>query len=130
MTMEYYANVIAGWYYFRRSPGLGLAIRGLVMAWQRLLGSLAHVLFAVACAVGTASAQNAARGQTLYASFPYGCSDCHATNPKNDPKKNKPSGGVKSGTTWQNILLGINGPVGGSNEMTNLLKPFYDGGQI
>jgi hypothetical protein len=76
------------------------------------------------------SAQNAARGQSLYSSFPYGCSDCHANNPKNDPQKNRPSGGVKSGIVWQNILLGINSTIGGNNAMTSLLKPFYDANEI
>src|SRR5438552_4104235 len=99
MTMEYYANVIAG-RYFRRSPGLGLAIRELLMAWQRLLGSLALMLFAVACPVGSASAQNAARGQQLFngtlATYTQ-CGSCHGgNNPKNDPERNQPSGGVKS----------------------------------
>jgi hypothetical protein len=79
-----------------------------------------------------AVAQNAARGHTLYNSFPYGCSDCHGgiSNPKNDPEKGKPSGGVKSGTVWQNIQLGINSTVDGNNAMTSLLKPFYDSNAI
>ena len=99
------------------------------MVFKRLVGGLALFLL-LALPVASAMAQNAARGQQLYGSFPYGCSDCHATNPKNDPEKGQPSGGVKSGTTWQNILLGINGPVDGHTDMTDLLKPFYDGGQI
>ena len=98
------------------------------MTFARTLALSAVLLLAFAA--GGVTAQNAARGQTLYSAFPYGCSDCHAVNPKNDPERNKPSGGVKSGTTWQNILLGINGPVGGNTAMTDLLKSFYDGGQI
>ena len=79
-----------------------------------------------------AAAQNAARGKTLYNSFPYGCSDCHGgiSNPKNDPERSKPSGGVKSGIVWQNIQLGINSTIDGNNAMTSLLKPFYDSGAI
>src|SRR5881398_2897450 len=78
----------------------------------------------------TAGAQNAARGQGLYSTFPYGCSDCHAPDPRNDKQKTKPSGGVKSGTVWQNIAFGINSPVDGNNEMTMQLKSFYDQNQI
>ena len=79
-----------------------------------------------------AIAQNAARGHTLYNSFPYGCSDCHGgiSNPKNDPEKGKPSGGVKSGIVWENIRLGINSTIDGNNAMTSLLKPFYDANDI
>jgi mono/diheme cytochrome c family protein len=99
------------------------------MAFWRSVGGVA-VVFGMALAAPSVSAQNAARGQQIYGQFPFSCSDCHATNPKNDPERNKPSGGVKSGMVWQNILLGINGPVDGNNAMTSLLKPFYDGGQI
>jgi len=106
------------------------------MTFKRLVGGTAVVLL-LALAAATAQAQNAARGKQIFTIFPYGCSDCHGgvdgsgnPTPKNDPEKNKPSGGVKSGTTWQNILLGINGAVDGMTDMTDLLKPFYDSGQI
>ncbi len=85
---------------------------------------------AFALSAGVAHAQSASRGQSLYGMFPYGCSDCHATDPKKDPERNKPQGGVRSGIVWQNILLGINGQVDGNNDMTTLLKPFYDSNQI
>jgi mono/diheme cytochrome c family protein len=94
------------------------------MALRRLfLGILGIALASLAA---SAQAQNAARGQQIYSQTPWSCSDCHAANPRNDPERNEPSGGVKSGTVWQNILLGINGPVDGHTDMTDLLKPFYD----
>jgi mono/diheme cytochrome c family protein len=95
---------------------------------SRIVGILVALAAAVACS--GAHAQNAARGNTLYHQFPYGCSDCHATNPKNDPERNQPAGGVKTGVVWNYILLGINGPVDGNTTMTDTLKPFYDQGQI
>jgi len=88
------------------------------------------VLLVLALSAGAAVAQNAARGQQIYTQLPWSCSDCHSSNPRQDPERNRPSGGVKSGTVWQNILNGINGPVDGSTDMTDLLKPFYDNGQI
>jgi mono/diheme cytochrome c family protein len=94
------------------------------MAVRRLLIGILCVLLASVAAM--AHAQNAARGQQIYSQSPWACADCHGANPRNDPERNKPSGGVKSGTVWQNILLGINGPVDGHTDMTDLLKPFYD----
>jgi mono/diheme cytochrome c family protein len=100
------------------------------MSKRVVVGGLVFTL-ALLLAHGGAQAQNAARGQSIFSQFPYGCSDCHGgANPRNDPERNKPSGGVRSGTVWQNILFGINGPVDGNTAMTSLLKPFYDGGQI
>lgn len=95
----------------------------------RIVARVALVVV-LALSAGAALAQNATRGQQLYGQLPWSCSDCHSSNPRNDPERNRPSGGVRSGTVWQNILLGINGPVGGNTDMTNLLKPFYDSGQI
>ena len=99
------------------------------MGYRRFLGSLA-LLVALVLAAGPAGAQNAARGQQIYAQYPWQCSSCHMPNPVNDPFKNKPSGGVKSGVVWQNILFGINSTVDGFTEMTDSLKFQYDGGQI
>lgn len=95
------------------------------MAFQRIAGGILCVLVAAFAASG-AWAQSATRGRQNYAQSPWACSDCHGVNPRNDPQRNQPAGGVRSGIVWQNILLGINGPVDGKTDMTNLLKPLYD----
>jgi len=100
------------------------------MAYQRLVLGVFSVIVALALPAGSALAQNAARGQQIYAQFPWGCSDCHATNPKNDPERNKPSGGVKSGTVWQNIRNAITNGVNGNTTMEDALLSFYNGGSI
>src|SRR5215213_4367848 len=94
--------------YPRGQPGTAAAPHGCG-AFQMLVPrtlALAALLALLGVLSVPAAAQNAVRGQTLYNSFPYGCSDCHGgiSNPKNDPEKGKASGGVKSGTVWQNIL--------------------------
>jgi hypothetical protein len=99
------------------------------MAFLRGFGVFVCLMLVIGFSAN-ARAQDATRGKTLYGTFPYGCSDCHGTNPKNDPEKGKPSGGVRTGTVWQNILFGINGSVDGFTAMTDLLKPFYDQNQI
>ncbi|HTI45389.1 MAG TPA: choice-of-anchor D domain-containing protein [Casimicrobiaceae bacterium] len=95
------------------------------MAVRRLVFGVVCML-AAAFAATAAHAQNATRGSQIYGQSPWGCADCHGSNPRNDPESGQPSGGVKSGTVWQNILLGINGPIDGHTDMTDLLKPFYD----
>ena len=99
------------------------------MKYPRFVAGVAFLLL-LALPVGAALAQNAARGQQIYAQFPWGCSDCHAANPKNDPERNKPSGGVKSGTVWQNIRNAITNGVNGNTTMEDALLNFYNGGQI
>jgi mono/diheme cytochrome c family protein len=97
------------------------------------LRSLGRVFLSVSLLAfgASAQAQSAARGQAIYNQAPWGCGDCHGgSDPKKDPERDKPSGGVKSGVVWQNILLGINSAVDGNTSMTSLLKPFYDQFQI
>ena len=49
---------------------------------------LAACLAVLGTLSATAGAQNAARGQGLYSSFPYGCSDCHGgSDPEERPRE-------------------------------------------
>src|SRR3954469_17050779 len=42
--------------------------------------------------------------QTAPASYTFWCAGCHTANPKNDPEKNTPSGGVKQGAGNWNVI--------------------------
>ena len=100
------------------------------MNWKRIAVVLALLsplmLFAPA-----SSAQDAVRGNAHHTPIPYGCDQCHNANPKNDPEKSKPSGGVKTGATdWHYIQQGINSPVDGSTDMMDALNGFYNNGDI
>jgi mono/diheme cytochrome c family protein len=72
------------------------------MAFARILVSLLCTLL-LALAAAPASAQSVANGQALYGVW---CANCHNSDPRTDPERNKPSGGVKQGANRADLIVG------------------------